>query len=43
MLTPTSMKRSHQRGFLTTKILSDCLSEVSYSLEVLSENDPDLQ
>jgi hypothetical protein len=36
------MKRSHQ-GVLTTKIVSDCLSEVFHSLEVLSENDPDLE
>jgi hypothetical protein len=36
------MKRSHQR-VLKTKILSHCLSEVSHSLEVLSESDPDLE
>ena len=26
---------------LTTKILSDCLSQVSHSLDILFENDPD--
>ncbi|XP_056665822.1 tigger transposable element-derived protein 1-like [Monodelphis domestica] len=28
---------------LTTKVLSDCLAEVSHALEVLSENDPDCE
>jgi hypothetical protein len=37
------MKRSQQREALTTNILSGCLSEVSHSLKVLSENDPDLE
>lgn len=32
-----------QQKILTTKILSDCLSAVSHSLEVLSENDPDFE
>ena len=26
---------------LTTKIMSDCLSQVSHSLDILSDNDPD--
>ncbi|XP_051825075.1 tigger transposable element-derived protein 1-like isoform X1 [Antechinus flavipes] len=28
---------------LTTKVLSDCLAEISHALEVLSENDPDCE
>ncbi|XP_036596148.1 tigger transposable element-derived protein 1-like [Trichosurus vulpecula] len=36
-------KEAGPARMLTTKVLSDCLAEVSHALEVLSENDPDCE